>query len=105
MVGLQPVQLLRRVNRRIRRKGFADTLGATWNIGLGLADYYLNPFAVKTRGLPPRDWQRIRLEMERAGLRVEPYRINVSAFHGWLGRAGFPSYYAEQYGPVFTEKA
>ena len=90
---------------RIRRRGLLDTLGAAWNIALGLADYHLNPLALKESKVLPRDWAEIRAEMEERGLDVAPYRINVANFRDWLNQAAFPDYYVQSYGDVFIEKA
>ena len=99
------LQVIKRANSRVRRKGLLDTVGVAWNISTGLADYYLNPFALTTGKLPPRNWPQIRAEMEQADLQVVPYRINVPAFRDWLERAAFPDYYVKRYGKVFVEKA
>ena len=79
-----PLQFLRSLTDRIRRKGLFDPLGAAWNIGGGLLDFHLNPLALKTSKLPPPNWPQIRTEMVRAGLEVAPYWINKggSAGHG-----------------------
>jgi hypothetical protein len=101
-----------RVATQIRRRGLLNTIGKAldvmtkaWNVSEGLADYHLNPFALKESKLPPRDWARIRVEMEQAGLDVVPYRIDVTAFRDWLEEAAFPEYYVRSCGEVFIEKA
>jgi hypothetical protein len=102
---MNPLQFLQILIGRIRKKGLFDTMGAAWNIGTGLLDYHLNPWALKTSNLPPVNWPQIRSEMEQAGLEVIPYRIDISGFRGWLKEAAFPEFYLQSYGKVFVEKS
>ena len=95
---------MKHVNRRIRAKELLDTVGAAWNISIGLADYYLNPFALTMSKLTPQNWSQIRTEMEQAGLQVVLYHINIPTFHNWLERATSPDYCVEGYSKVFVEK-
>ena len=99
------LKIIQRMRRRVYAKGLGDTLGMAWNIGKGLAGYYLNRFALKESRLQPRNWAQIRTEMEQAGLSVVSYQIDVAAFRDWLDRADFPEYYVRFYGNVFIEKA
>ena len=97
--------LISKVAAMIRGRSITDIIGATWNIGQGLADYYLNPFAKRQSRLPKPDYEKIRADMENAGLRVIPYRIDIKDFYKWLDKAAFPKKYADFYGPKFVEKA
>lgn len=102
---MSPSQFLQKLTDRIRRKGLFDTMAAAWNIGTGLLDYHLNPLALKTSKLPAPNWPQIRIELERAGLKVIPYRVNIPEFRNWLKKAAFSEYYVKAYGGVFVEKA
>lgn len=97
--------LIAKVVARIRGKSITGIIGATWNVGQGLIDYYLNPSAKKQSKLPKQNYEKIRADMENAGLQVIPYRIDVADFYKWLDKAAFPKKYADSYGPKFVEKA
>ena len=95
--------LIAKIAARIRGKSITGIIGATWNVGQGLMDYYLNPSAKRQSKLPKQNYEQIRADMESAGLRVVPYRINVADFYKWLDKAAFPKKYADSYGPKFVE--
>jgi hypothetical protein len=97
--------LIAKVVARIRGKSISGIIGATWNIGQGLVDYHLNPSAKRQSKLPKQNYEKIRADMESAGLQVIPYRIDVADFYKWLDKAAFPKRYADSYGPKFVEKA
>jgi len=97
--------LISKIVQRIREKSITDIIGITWNIGQGLVDYYLKPSTKKQSCLPKPDYEKIRSDMENAGLNVIPYRIDVADFYKWLSKAAFPKEYIDSYGPKFTEKA
>lgn len=99
------LEFFQRVAAHIRKKGLFDTLGAAWNIGLGLADYHCNRHSLKTSKLTPCNWAQIRTEMEQNRLPVISYRVDIPAFREWLHQADFPEYYVRGYGSVFIEKA
>ena len=90
---------------RSRRKGFADTLGLTWCIATGMLDYKLNPFAKRQNSIPKPDYEKIRADMELAGLDVVPYTVDVGKFRDWLDMADFPKEYVDSYKHLFIEKA
>ena len=97
--------LIAKVVARIRGKRITGIIGATWNVGQGLMDYYLNPSAKKQSELPKQNYEKIRADMENAGLQVIPYRIDVADFYKWLDKAAFPKEYIDSYGTKFVEKA
>ncbi len=97
--------LVEKLFQRVQKNGISDTLGGMVSILSGLSQYFLNPFSMRSSKLPQRDWEQIRLEMERIGLPVIPYRIDVEGFGEWLTEAEFPEYYQQHYGGIFIEKA
>lgn len=97
--------LIAKVVARIRGKSITGSIGATWNVGQGLVDYYLNTSAKRQSKLPKQNYEKIRADMENAGLQVIPYKIDVADFYKWLDKAAFPKKYADSYGPKFVEKA
>lgn len=94
-----------KVFNRIKRKGFADTVGLVGNVGTGLIDFYLNPFAKKQSKLSPPDYMEIKKDFELSGIEIIPYKINPNDFQKWLKDADFPENYRNSYGNVFIEKA
>ena len=96
---------IEKIFRRISQRGFWDTITLLWHVGTNLLDYYLNPFTKRVSRLFPADHEKIRKELEAAGLTVVPYRIDGTDFRNWLKEACFPKEYVNSYGKVFIEKA
>jgi SAM-dependent methyltransferase len=67
--------------------------------------YYLDRTALKQSKLPAPDHLKIAADFEALGITVVPYLIDVNDFNEWLEKAEFPTYYVDDYGEVFTEKA
>lgn len=99
------MDLLLRTLRAIKNRGLTYTARKAMGGVTGLADYYLNPFARKRSKLPAGDYGEIRVQMERAGLDVKPFSVDVTEFHKWLDKVAFPREYIDSYGALFVEKA
>ena len=99
------MNVVSKVIRVVKSQGLAHSLGYTFSAVPSLADYYLNPFAMKRSKLPDADYEQVRAQMECAGLDVKRYHVDVATFRNWLDRAAFPKEYVALYGPVFVEKA
>ena len=98
-------KVLKKFIHRIKEKGIVDTIGLLWNIGTGLIDFYLNPFAKKQSKLTRLDYKKIKERFELSGIEVISYKINVAEFQKWLNEADFPESYRNSYSDVFIEKA
>ncbi len=73
-------QVYRQIDKHTRKYGLIDTLSLVFHVASGLADYYLNPFSLKTSKLPVKEPQKIKEELLDTGLRVIPYRIQCIRF-------------------------
>ncbi|MBW1999063.1 MAG: hypothetical protein JRJ29_14010 [Deltaproteobacteria bacterium] len=94
-----------RFSARIRTYGTRDTVGLLLNVCGGMLDFYLRPRSKRQSKLPGPNYRQIKSDLERAGVTVLPYRVDVGDFKIWLEKASFPKNYVDSYGSVFVEKA
>jgi len=99
------MKALMKLPNHIKEKGFINTASLLLNIGTGVIDFYLNLSAKKQSKLPMPDNEKIRSDLEAAGVKVISYKIDVDDFKIWLKKASFPERYVNSYGGLFVEKA
>jgi hypothetical protein len=93
------------VIEHVQKNGVLDTIGLLGHMGMGMLDFYCNPYAKKQSKLPSPDYKRIYKDFKGASINIIPFRINTDEFREWVEKASFAKEYAESYGKLFPEKA